>query len=56
MQKINPFLWFDKQAEKAMDFYVSIFKNAKVISVKRYPDEPLEDPMKGMEGKAHPRE
>ena len=36
MQKITPFLWFDGQAEQAMNFYVSIFKNSKVLSVNRY--------------------
>ncbi|MGB9936507.1 MAG: VOC family protein [Methanobacterium sp.] len=36
MQKITPFLWFDNQAEEAMNFYVSIFKNSKFISVTRY--------------------
>jgi predicted 3-demethylubiquinone-9 3-methyltransferase (glyoxalase superfamily) len=36
MQKITPFLWFDSQAEEAMHFYVSIFKNSKVGSVTRY--------------------
>jgi len=36
MQKITPFLWFDNQAEEAMNFYISIFKNSKVISVTRY--------------------
>ena len=36
MQKISPFLWFDNQAEEAMNFYVSVFKNAKVLSVTRY--------------------
>ena len=36
MQKIVPFLWFDGQAEEAMNFYVSIFKNSKVVSVTRY--------------------
>ena len=36
MQKIVPFLWFDDQAEEAMNFYVSIFKHSKVISVSRY--------------------
>ena len=51
MQKITPFLWFDKQAEEAMNFYVSILKNSKIVSIKRYPDGPLEGPMKGMEGK-----
>ena len=32
MQKITPFLWFDGTAEEAMRFYVSIFKNSKVVS------------------------
>jgi predicted 3-demethylubiquinone-9 3-methyltransferase (glyoxalase superfamily) len=35
MQKITPFLWFDGQAEEAMNYYVSIFKNSKVLSVNR---------------------
>ena len=35
MQKITPFLWFDGKAEEAMNFYVSVFKNAKVGSVNR---------------------
>lgn len=36
MQTITPFLWFDNQAEEAMNFYVSIFKNAKVLGVGCY--------------------
>jgi predicted 3-demethylubiquinone-9 3-methyltransferase (glyoxalase superfamily) len=36
MQKITPFLWFNDQAEQAMNFYSSIFKNSKIISVTRY--------------------
>ena len=36
MQKITPFLWFDNQAEEAMNLYVSLFKNSKVLSVSRY--------------------
>jgi predicted 3-demethylubiquinone-9 3-methyltransferase (glyoxalase superfamily) len=39
MQKITPFLWFDDKAEEAMDFYISIFKNSKVIGVSRYGEE-----------------
>ena len=31
MKKITPFLWFESQAEEAMNYYVSIFKNSKVI-------------------------
>ncbi len=37
-QKITPFLWFDNQAEEAANFYVSVFKNSKVLSVVRYGD------------------
>jgi predicted 3-demethylubiquinone-9 3-methyltransferase (glyoxalase superfamily) len=36
MQKITPFLWFDNQAEEAMNFYVSVFKNAKITGLSRY--------------------
>jgi predicted 3-demethylubiquinone-9 3-methyltransferase (glyoxalase superfamily) len=38
MQKITPFLWFDNNAEEAMNFYVSIFKNSKILTVTRYGD------------------
>jgi predicted 3-demethylubiquinone-9 3-methyltransferase (glyoxalase superfamily) len=38
MPKITPFLWYDGQAEEAMNHYVSIFKNARVISVSRRGD------------------
>jgi predicted 3-demethylubiquinone-9 3-methyltransferase (glyoxalase superfamily) len=38
MQKITPFLWFDGNAEEAMNFYTSIFKDSKIVSVRRYPD------------------
>jgi predicted 3-demethylubiquinone-9 3-methyltransferase (glyoxalase superfamily) len=38
MQKITPFLWFDGKAEEAMNFYVSIFKNSKVLSVSPGPN------------------
>ena len=37
-QKIKTFLWFDNNAEEAMNFYVSIFKNSKVLGVARYGD------------------
>ncbi len=36
MQKITPFLWFDNQAEEAINLYVSVFKNSKILSVSRY--------------------
>ncbi len=35
-QKITPFLWYDTQAEEAANFYVSVFKNSKTLSVVRY--------------------
>jgi predicted 3-demethylubiquinone-9 3-methyltransferase (glyoxalase superfamily) len=57
-QKITPFLWFDRQAEDAINFYISVFngnpakkKESKLITMKRYPNEGLEGPMKGFEGK-----
>ena len=36
--RITPFLWFDGKAEEAMNFYVSIFKNSKVLNVSAGPD------------------
>jgi predicted 3-demethylubiquinone-9 3-methyltransferase (glyoxalase superfamily) len=38
-QRITPFLWFDTQAEEAVEFYTSIFKNSKVLTNARYTDE-----------------
>src|SRR5438105_7616136 len=38
MQKITPFLWFDGNAEEAMNFYTSIFKNSKIGRITRYGD------------------
>ena len=38
MQKITPFLWYDTQAEEAANFYVSIFKNSKVLGLTRCGD------------------
>ncbi len=38
MQKISPFLWFDSNAEEAVNFYVSIFKDSKIKDVSRYGD------------------
>lgn len=37
-QKIITYLWFDDNAEEAMNFYVSIFENSKILSVSRYGD------------------
>ncbi|HYE73979.1 MAG TPA: VOC family protein [Blastocatellia bacterium] len=38
MQKITPFLWFDNNAEEAVNFYNSIFKNSEVMNIARYGD------------------
>ncbi len=37
MKKITPFLWFDKEAEEAARFYISIFKKSRIKQVIRYP-------------------
>lgn len=42
MQKITPFLWFNDQAEEAANYYVSIFKNSKIVRVDRYQTEGAE--------------
>lgn len=39
MQKITPFLWFDHQAEEAVHFYTSIFKNSKIKNISRYGED-----------------
>ena len=38
MQKITPFLWFENQAEEAVNLYTSLFKNSKIVSISRYGD------------------
>jgi predicted 3-demethylubiquinone-9 3-methyltransferase (glyoxalase superfamily) len=38
MQKITPFLWFDSNAEEATNFYVSVFKNSRILNIARYGD------------------
>jgi predicted 3-demethylubiquinone-9 3-methyltransferase (glyoxalase superfamily) len=58
-QKIVTFLWFDKQAEEAMNFYVDVFKNSPseaakdsaVVEITRYPGGYSEGPMADMEDK-----
>ena len=42
MQKITPFLWFDDQAEEAVNFYTSLFKNSKIGRIFRNPEEAAE--------------
>ena len=38
MQKITPFLWFDSNAEEAVQFYLSVFKDGKIHTTTRYPE------------------
>jgi predicted 3-demethylubiquinone-9 3-methyltransferase (glyoxalase superfamily) len=38
MQRISPFLWFNDQAEEAMNYYTSLFPDSKVLNVTRYGD------------------
>ncbi len=38
MQKISPFLWFNTEAEEAANFYCSIFKDSKILTMSRYGD------------------
>lgn len=58
-QKVVTHLWFDKNAEEAMNFYVEVFKgspskdahDSEVLEINRYPSGFTEGPMAGMEGK-----
>lgn len=53
MQKITPNLWFNGNAKEAVDFYVSVFPNSKVLSTEFYPKSPeegLADFQKAMAG------
>ena len=38
-QRITPFLWFDTQAEEAVKFYTSVFKNSRILETDRYSEE-----------------
>ncbi len=42
MQKITPFLWFEKDVEKAAEFYVSLFENSKIGDISHYPEATVE--------------
>lgn len=39
MEKITPFIWFNSNAEEAVNFYLSVFKKGKILSVSRYGKE-----------------
>lgn len=50
-QSIIPSLWFNDNAEEAMNFYVDLFPNSRILSIERYPDESLDEHFAGMAGK-----
>lgn len=51
VQKIIPSLWFENQAEAAMNYYISVFPNSEITHIERYPDETLDPHFAGMSGK-----
>lgn len=50
-QKITPFLWFNANAEEAMNYYVGVFPDSHIGHIERYPDESLDEHFKGMSGR-----
>lgn len=59
MQRITQCLWFDRNAEEAINFYIDTFKNSplkdgknsEIKTMQYYPENIQEGPMKGFEGK-----
>ncbi len=51
MQKITPSLWFDDNCEEAINFYVSVFPNSKIVSITRYPENAKDEHLRGKDGK-----
>lgn len=51
MQKIVPNLWFNGNAKEAVEFYISVFPNSRVLSTSYYPTEGLEEFQKELAGK-----
>lgn len=50
MQKIVPNLWFNRNAQEAVEYYLSVFKDSKIISTEYYPREGVEDFQKEFAG------
>ena len=48
---IQPCLWFDDQAREAMEYYVEVFPNSRILRIDEYPDESLDEHFEGMSGK-----
>lgn len=51
MPKPTPSLWFNLNAEEAMNYYIQVFPNSKINRIDRYPEESLDEHFKGMSGK-----
>lgn len=50
-QRITPNLWFDGNAREAVDFYISVFPNSRIVTTSHYPEEGLLDFQKPLAGK-----
>ena len=48
---IQPCLWFDDTAREAMEYYVDVFPNSRIVSIDEYPDEALDPHFAGMSGR-----
>jgi predicted 3-demethylubiquinone-9 3-methyltransferase (glyoxalase superfamily) len=48
---IQACLWFNDQARDAMEYYVDVFPNSRILSIEEYPDESLDEHFVGMTGK-----
>ena len=51
LSPIQPCLWFDNQAREAMEYYVGVFPNSRILSIEEYPDESLDEHFVGMTGR-----
>ena len=51
LSPITPCLWFDDRAREAMEYYVDVFPDSRIVSIEEYPDESLDEHFTGMKGK-----
>ena len=51
LSPIQPCLWFNDQAREAMEYYVDVFPNSRILSIEGYPSESLDEHFVGMTGK-----
>lgn len=50
-QRVIPSLWFDNNAEEAMNYYCEVFPNSQITHIEKYPEESLDPHFEGMSGK-----